>query len=224
RVRRESRVLARSAVGGWPAHGPRAPRRPAFWLRVVPRKRTVAPVAGSATAASSRSTSIRALPIAKISGTAAHRRKEGYLITLGQLVRRIHVPLVDREADPYPSDSRLLANERFPHRADRRPGAQRTFLARSQSLAERGEESQLDTHRQSRTRCTMCPSWGTRSLLIASSTAPLEPGSDAITVRPLTPATARDSIAVAPISAYDGERRSSPKPSRRWSRRPATAS
>ena len=39
-----------------------------------------------------------------------------------------------------------------------------------------------------------------------------------------TPATARESMAALPISAYESARNSSPKPSSRFSRRPATAS
>ena len=70
----------------------------------------------------------------------------------------------------------------------------------------------------------MCPSSGTTSFESASSTAAVDPGTDTSTRPRATPATARDSIAAAPISWNDSIRNSSPKPSSRLSSSPTTAS
>src|SRR5262249_57281070 len=121
---------------------------------------------------------------------AAHRWKAGHVVARRALVARLDVALVDGEADVEPPDRRLLADERLPEGADGRSRSQRALLARSETLAQRGEVFEVHPHAQPRTSCTMCPSSGTSSLLIASSTAALEPGSDAITVRLATPATA----------------------------------
>ena len=58
----------------------------------------------------------------------------------------------------------------------------------------------------------------------ASRTAAVDPGTEK-TARPChAPATARESMAALPISWKESMRKSSPKPSMRFSRRPATAS
>src|SRR5206468_148508 len=51
-----------------------------------------------------------------------------------------------------------------------------------------------------------------------------EPGSETRILPRATPATARDSMAAAPTCWYEIMRKSSPKPSRRFSRRPVIAS
>src|SRR5262245_35586487 len=206
------------------SYSSRVTRRPAFSLRVVPRKSTDAPAAGSATAARSRAGSMRAAVISNGSATA-HRREERDLVAVGQDVIGLHVALVDGVADADPGHRRVRVDERLPERAGRRSCRDGARLSRAQPLAQRGEESQLDLrHTQLLTRSRMCDSTGTSSFPLASPTAAVEPGSDTMTVRPATPATARDSIAAGPISAKDSERNSSPNPSRRLSRRATTAS
>ncbi len=58
----------------------------------------------------------------------------------------------------------------------------------------------------------------------ASRTAAVEPGMEKSAQPRHTPATARDIMAALPISSYESIRKSSPKPSRRFSRSPLTAS
>src|SRR5262249_62146195 len=114
-----------------------------------------------------------------------------------------HGALVDRDADGTGADRGVGADERPPERPRRGPGIHGTILTGTQALTQRGEEAHPHArHAQPLTSCRMWLSTGRSSFCMASSTAFVEPGSDTITVRAATPATAPDTIAAAPLSSH----------------------
>ena len=174
----------------------RVTRRPAFSLRVVPRKSTDAPAAGSATAASTRAGSIGASTISKRSATA-HRREERHLVAVGQLVVRLDVALVDGDADAARRRSPVARGRATP--TARRPSFPRAPRAPRPDRVARAARRRTGAARaraQPRTSCTHVPEHGQQQLphreldRRASS-----PAATRRRVRPATPATARDSIA-----------------------------
>ena len=111
----------------------------------------------------------------------------------------LDVRLVDGEAHLHARHLGMLGHEPPPHRSDRGTGSHLALGFVPEPLAEHREEPQPDAHRHPRASFTMWPSSGTRSFDIASSTAAVEPGMDATTFPRATPATARESMAAAPI-------------------------
>src|SRR5262249_45427187 len=145
---RASCRIPRSALPAAASYSSRVTRRPEFSLRVVPRKSTDAPAAGSPTAASKPAGSIGASTIANRSATA-HRRKERHLVAVGQLVLGVDVALVDGDAYAHGTDRRLGANQRVPQGPGRRSRAHRAHLARTETLSQRGKEPEPHAHRLS---------------------------------------------------------------------------
>src|SRR5262245_47944018 len=145
---RASCRISRTAMSVNASYSSRVTRRPEFSFRVVPRKSTDAPAAGSPTAASKPAGSIGASTIANRSATA-HRRKERHLVAVGQLVLGVDVALVDGDADAHGTDRRLGADQRVPEGSGRRSRAHGTHLARTETLSQRREEPEPHAHRVS---------------------------------------------------------------------------
>src|SRR5262249_59153564 len=108
---RASCCISRTAIPANASYSRRVTRRPEFSFRVVPRKSTDAPAAGSPTAASKPAGSIGASTIANRSATA-HRWEERHLVAVGQLALGVDVALVDGDTYAHGTDRRLGADQR----------------------------------------------------------------------------------------------------------------
>src|SRR5208337_3642768 len=158
--------------------------------------------------------------------TAAHRRDEGDFIVVSGPEVGIDIFAIDCEGDPVVDSGqrRKFLAQLAPDLPDGDPvGELADQLGGTGAFAQRGEESERKpAHRLS--RWARWPSSGSSSFSSASRHAAGDPGSAAMILPALIPATARLIIAADPISLYDSIRKSSPNPSSSLSRSGRTAS
>ena len=164
---------------------------------------------------------------ARTSRPAAHRREDGDLVAGRRASATARRSARRPRSAPAAGAARAAPRRASPtaRRRSCRAGTSRSRV-RAELLAERGEEAERGSASViPASSPTMWPSSGSSSFVMRELDRRGRPGQghdDGAVDR--HPATARDSIAAAPISANDSMRNSSPKPSIRFSSRPATAS